>query len=307
MLEYRKDEGKDALLIFSTDRAKRPVVYGEKKPSCPFCKGAESTTPPTTFALPNEGEWKVRCFRNLYAIVKPEGSYRENVFPTPGFGDHEVIVETPNHAEFFQNLSDEQMELVLKAYQNRLTGLAKEPGMKYVLLFKNHGRAAGASIEHEHAQIMSMPFVPPLMQKEVEYASRFSKQHSGACFYCGLLKSEGQTNKVLENDSFVAFCPSFARFPLEFWLLPKRHLKSMLEFEGKEGKDFMKMLREMIGRLYKSTSDYIVAFHNAPAGADFHFHAEVYPRTSVWGGVELGGGLLVNSKDEKQGMEALKG
>lgn len=305
VVEYRKDDGKGQLIVFSTERGKRPVVYGEKKPACPFCKGNEGLTPPTTFVLPEEKDWKVRCFRNLFAIVKPEGQFKAGAFPAAGYGDHEIVVETDNHTEFFQNLEEEQLMLVLKAYKHRLAELALTKGIKYVLLFKNHGRAAGASIEHEHAQVIALPFVPPLVASEAEHAAKFARE-TGECYHCMLLEGEAKRNKVVQNDSFVAFCPSFARFPMEFWIMPRKHRRSLLELSSAEGRDLMLILRDMIARLYANSSDYVVAFHNAPDGSDMHFHIEVYPRTSVWGGVELGGGLIVNSKDEKQALEALR-
>jgi UDPglucose--hexose-1-phosphate uridylyltransferase len=310
VLEYRRDEGKDALIVFSTERAKRPVVRGEKEEkACPFCKGSERLTPPTTFALPGEKDWRVRSFRNLFAIVKPEGQFRKGRFPTAGYGEHEVIVETPNHGELFQSFDEKQLALVFKAYKHRLAELALADGVEYVTLFKNHGAAAGASIEHEHAQVLGLPFVPPLLAKEAEHADRYQEER-GACYHCLLLEGEGKRNQVLQNTSFRAFCPSVARFPMEFWLVPRQHKGSMLEFTDREAKDFMLLLRETLARLQPHHADYVVAFHNAPAGSKLHFHAEVYPRRGaphVWAGLELGSGVIVNSRDEREAAQLLRG
>ncbi len=304
VLEFREDPTKGTRVIFSTERARRPMVFGEEeKKKCPFCRGSEAMTPPTTFARPNAFEWRVRCFRNAFPLLSPKQPFQGLV--GPAFGDHEVIVETNEHGALFQDLSAEQSALVMEAYKHRFRTLGAREGIKCVYLFKNHGRAAGASIEHEHAQIVALPFVPELIERELAAFDEFSGKE-GKCFYCTLLESEGE-NLLDENNSFHALCPSFARFPAETWLVAKRHFGTMLDFNETEEKDFMALLASCVKKIYeKQGHDYVVAFHNAPAGTEFHFHAEIYPRTNVWAGLELGAGLVVNTKSEKDALKELK-
>ena len=283
---FREDETKGVVVAALPSRAKRPTVY--KKRGCPFCPGNESLTPPTTFALPSEKDWRTRCFENAFPIMKGTN------------GRHEVIVETPRHNKLFQDLGDKQLGLVFETYKNRFLALQKNKD--FVFLFKNHGRASGASIEHEHSQIISLPFVPDLTQKELAFFAAF-KRKRGKCFYCTLAKRE---RVLLKTKHFAVVVPRFARFPCETWVVPKKCVNSFTEFSEAEALDFMRVLRDVVRRVYGYAKDYTIAFHNAPRGARFHFHAEIYPRPNVWGGIELGTGLIINPKDGKQALKTLK-
>ena len=136
MIEFRQDPLKKTIVIISGARAKRPFVFDVPKGSCFFCKGMEFTTPPTTFALPDEKNWKVRCFRNAFPILSQEEKFvehevgeREYYYAT-GFGEHEVIVESDDHAKLFQQLSDDELKNVWKAYCNRFEALSTNPEIK---------------------------------------------------------------------------------------------------------------------------------------------------------------------------------
>lgn len=303
-LEFRREPTKGLVVLVASRRAKRPTVFG-KKVSCPFDKGSEHATPPTKYALPNAKAWKVRAFDNLFHLVAPtayapfKGRQR-----APAYGEHEVIVETELHEKLYQDFTPEELARVFEAYRNRLEAMGKRRHVEYVLLFKNHGRNAGASIEHEHAQLVSFPFVPDVLEKEAE-ASREFAEKNGSCLFCGLLRKE-KANVLAENASFAALCPSFARFAFEVWIVPKRHVKGIREFSGKESELFMQLMRDCIRKVYNVAKDYNVAFHESPHSADLHFHAEIYPRTGHWAGVEYGAGVIVNSKAGQEALEGLK-
>lgn len=307
VLEFREDPSKGGIVIVANERAKRPEIFGTAL--CPFCKGAESTTPPATLALPSEADWKVRSFRNLFAVLKPEGKYEaktesDEFWRSRAFGDHEVLVETDVHGKLFQEFSQEELALVFKMYKSRMIALSAAEGVRYAFLFKNHGRLAGASIEHEHAQMIALPFIPPAVQNEVDSFEEHKDKHC-SCLYCDLLRREKE-NYLFESENFAAMCPSFSRFPFEIWIMPKDHRNSMAEFNDSFGLEFVKLLQDCVKALYKVSKDYNVVFHNAPDGTDLHFHAEIYPRSNVWAGIELGAGLIVNIKTEKEAIAALK-
>ncbi|MFA6048409.1 MAG: DUF4931 domain-containing protein [Candidatus Micrarchaeia archaeon] len=307
VLEFREDPSKGDVVIVANERAKRPEVFGTAL--CPFCKGAENTTPPTTFALPSEGDWKVRTFRNLFAVLKPEGKFTpneggESFWRSQGVGDHEIIVETETHGKLLQEFSYDELSMVFKAYKNRYVELSAREGVRCTFLFKNHGRLAGASIDHEHSQIIALPFIPPIIQREIDRAEDHRQKH-GDCLYCDLLSREKE-NTLFENNSFTAICPSFSRFPFEIWIIPKEHKNTLAEFGNDEGLEFMRLLQDCVKALSKVSKDYNVVYHSAPDGTDLHFHAEIYPRANVWAGIELGTGLLVNIKTEKEALAALK-
>ncbi len=288
VLEFRFDATKDITIISSSKRSQRPIVYSEKV-FCPFDKGSEKSTPPTSFSTP-ENDWKVRCFENLYPVLKKEGEFKkgEGFWRSSAVGMHEVIVETDEHGKLFQDLPEDQLNLILQAYKNRFKRFSENN--EYAFLFKNHGKGSGASIDHEHSQIIGLPFVPEIIEKESDYRGK-------ECFFC----NPGEP--VFETDYFKVIAPPFARFPLEVWVIPKRHVKTFLDLTEREGMDLMLVLNKIISKEYEKAKDYTIAFHSGPKNKDFHFHVEFYPRPNVWGGIELGTGVIINTKTEEDVKE----
>ncbi len=178
--------------------------------------------------------------------------------------------------------------------------LEKKKGVKCVFLFKNHGPKGGASIDHEHAQITALPFVPPLLQAEAD-----AQKKSKRCMFCQLAREEKYV--LARNRFFTAVCPPYARFPYEVWIIPHTHHRDFLGFTGEEDREFMHMLSLVLKRVTHVSPDYNIAFHQSWPGASLHFHIEIYPRSpSTWAGFELGTGVIVNSHDEKDALASLK-
>ncbi|HLC47832.1 MAG TPA: DUF4931 domain-containing protein [Candidatus Norongarragalinales archaeon] len=305
VLEFRRDSTKDSLVLIANERGKRPVVYG-MQPACPFCKGGEANTPPTRYALPSDKDWRVRAFDNVFALVGTEGKYIEINSINPAsyaYGRHEVIVESDVHEELFHELGELQLKFAFNVYKHRFEELMADECAKYVHLFKNHGRNAGASIEHEHSQILSFPFVPELIGKEVKNLQESEKK--GKCLICELLSKEAD-NILIDNDYFSAICPSFSRFANEIWIVPKAHLSSIADLTEAQGLHMMRLLKECIRRVHFIVKDYNIVYHNAPKGMESHFHVEIYPRSGYWAGVELGTGVIVNQKSEKDALQTLR-
>lgn len=311
MPEYRLEPTKQEIVVVAAKRAKRPTVFGKGSAACPFCPGSEHLTPPTTFSLPaGSKKWKVRCFRNAFPILDAHAKFSppKSAFSwkSQAFGEHEVIVETEEHGKLFQNLDERQLMLVFEAYENRFLELSKIKGIDCVFLFKNHGKAGGASIEHEHAQIVALPFLPPVILREMAFSSLYQQEH-GKCFFCEIKKHEKRV--LFENRHFVAVRPSFARFPYEFWLIPKRHVYCFPQLNAVEAKAFMKSLVECVKMVFNVATDYNILFHNSPKEGlgGLHFHCEIIPRTNVWAGLELGTGVIVDSRSAEQALQELSG
>lgn len=297
------EQTKGALIIAAAVRKKRPHHFAASRPSgCPFCPGREKETPPAIFQWP-KGKWRVRGFENKFPFLNPALHFDPTLAGSPAFGKHEVIVETPSHGENFENLTKEQLELVFKAYSNRFSALANMPGIEYVFLFRNHGKEAGATIAHEHAQIAALPFVPELPDREMEHFEQHRRE-TGKCFYCELAGKK--QNKIFENRDFICLRPEFARFALESWIIPKRHSADFTTLDRRGVDNFMAALKEITRRLKKSTENYNVVFHCSGKRRKIHWHVEVYPKTDVLAGVELGAGIIVNPLGEKDAVKALR-
>ncbi|MBU1197214.1 DUF4931 domain-containing protein [Candidatus Micrarchaeota archaeon] len=292
--EFRKEQTKNMVVLVASGRSKRPRVFG-KKAACPFCRGAEHTTPPTTFALPNPAQWNVRAFRNAFGLVSPQTYRPFRNGRAPAYGEHEVIVENDEHGRYFPSFSSQELARVYEAYAHRYHALKKRKHVKHVLLFKNHGRKAGASIEHEHAQIISLPFVPQLVENETRHAGHLIRK----------IKEEKQ-NVVFENDWAYVWCPSFSRFSYEMWIVPKKNVPSLMDYAERESRVLMKTLQQCIRKLETISDSYNVLFFESPKRTPLQAHVELFPRRSDWAGLELGGGIIVNSKEPREAARELR-
>ncbi|MFA4946461.1 MAG: hypothetical protein WC607_02900 [Candidatus Micrarchaeia archaeon] len=292
MNEIVRDDAKGVDVIVAEDREKRPHLKGRE--GCIFCRGSEDRTPPTLAAYPNEKEWRVRRFRNAFPALSPSTkkfAWRRN--RAPAIGAHDVIVETEKHSQSFQDFSRGHLELVWEAYRDAFAEHAEHRGTKFVFLMRNRGLSAGASIPHEHAQILSLPFVPRYIAGEM----RAKK--------CGFCKPEKIGKLLFERKGFACVLPFAPRFPCESWIIPKRHARVLTDLTDCEGVAFLEALQEALKRTSVYTEEYNVAFHCAPRGGDLHLHAEIYPRKNIWAAVEYGTGLVLNPVGTKQALKIL--
>jgi len=289
------DPTKGQVVIVAGKRAKRPRLFSKAKPSCPFCKGSEHATPPTRFALPDAKNWSTRVFENAFPALKPQGRFEK--IPGPAFGEHEVIVETPSHGELFQDFGEGHLRMVFKTYVERMKKLRERKGVERVLLMKNHGLAGGASIPHEHAQLFSFPFKPPLLSNEEWFYASF-KTAKGKCYYCSFASTQP---KVWENSFAAVVAPEFGRFGYELWVIPKKHVSRLEDLSVSEGVLLLKAIQQCVKKTYAIADSYNFVFHETG-----HLHVEFYPRKSVWAGVELGAGVIINSHAQKDVLSELK-
>ena len=171
MPELRRDPILGRWIIVSSDRIHRPSDFPRRPQGrtsggfCPFCPGNEYTTPGEIMAYregaspPNGPGWSLRVVPNKYPALRIEGNLETTgdlLFQkSDGIGAHEVIIETPDHEMTLATLSVEAVEGLLRAFESRLTDLAGDQRLKYVLIFKNKGPASGATLEHSHSQLIS--------------------------------------------------------------------------------------------------------------------------------------------------------
>ena len=290
---------------------------------CPFCGGHEHLTPPETWALrpeggpPDSGGWKVRSVPNKFPVLA-HGPDRDVADPleqtrgepdllaaAPATGDHEVIVHGPQHVTTMEELDPEHFQLALRGWRERL---AAHSGAAWVHVMVNSGKAAGASLEHTHAQVYALPFVPPIAARERE---RFTAHHvhtEGSCLLCDLLKEEVRLRDrvVAVDDHAVLIAPYASRTPYELQLVPRRHATSFVDAEAVE----VALLREGLLRLERalgSAPPLNMWLRTAPSGADhYHWRIDVVPRLTQLAGLELGAGLGVNVQPPEQAAADLR-
>jgi UDPglucose--hexose-1-phosphate uridylyltransferase len=328
MPELRKDPIIGRWVIISTERGKRPsdfVIEPEKKKGgfCPFCAGNEDKTPPEVLAYrkpgtaPNTPGWWVRVVSNKYPALRVEGDLHrrgEGIFDLMnGVGAHEVIIETPEHDKDLVDLPVEHIMDVLWAYHDRIVDLKRDDRLKYILIFKNHGSAAGASLEHTHSQLIATPIIPKRVVEEMEGYERYY-EYKERCIYCDIIRQETENRKriVTENEAFVSWEPFAPRFPFETWILPKRHA---LRFEEPKKDDYLyfaRILKETLQRLKKALSNppYNFIIHNSPLQdteeGELHWHMEIIPKLTKVAGFEWGSGFYINTTPPEDAAQFLR-
>lgn len=328
MPELRKDPIIDRWVIISTKRGKRPhdfVIEPEvtKGGFCPFDPGNEHTTPPEVMAYrdpgtaPNTPGWRLRVVQNKFPALVIEGDpmrQGEGMFDKMnGIGTHEVIIETPEHRLTLTTISLEGFVEVLKAYRDRSLALAQDPRFRYVLVFKNQGRAAGASLEHSHSQLICLPIVPELVQEELS-GGKFYYNYKERCVFCDLIRQElqQQVRVVLENQEFVAICPFAPRSPFEVWILPKAHQSSYVSLQEESFPLLAEIFSQTLKRLEKSLgkAPYNFILHTAPLGEPelpyYHWHFEIMPKLTLMAGFEWGSGFFINPTPPEDAAQYLR-
>lgn len=311
MPELRKDPVTSRWVIISTERGKRPSDFGteperERVGFCPFCPGNESKTPPEVLAYrPNGGGWNLRVVPNKFPALQIEGDLNRQgdgmYDKMNGIGAHEVVIETPDHAATWASLSERGLEDVLWAFHDRVLDLKKDQRFRYILIFRNSGRAAGASLEHPHSQLIATPIIPKRVREELDGAKEYF-EYKERCVFCDIVRQElSQGTRVIsENDDFVAIAPFASRFPFETWILPKAHDPLFEDAQKHEYVNLSKLLRDFFLRVERVLMNppYNLILHSSPLretdGRFYHWHIEVMPKLTHVAGFEWGSGFYIN-------------
>lgn len=280
---------------------------------CPFCPGNEQMTPPEVDADRDSGSgadtsgWQTRTVPNKFPALKvePKKDYmEETIFQRQaGLGSHEVIIETPDHRRQLVDLSQEEFEKVLRVYRRRFIFLSKDRRFKYILIFKNHGISAGASLEHPHTQLICLPLVPKVISEELEFTQKYFYQNK-QCIFCAAIEREQNDSPrlVSENSDFLAFCPLDSRFPFEIKVIPKEHSSDFSRISNRQIEKFSSILKDLLIKLKRSFSDISYNFwiHSHPVNTaednkdSYHWYLELLPKLGEITGFELATGSYLN-------------
>jgi len=291
--------------------------------TCPFCPGNEAMTPPEVYAerpsggQPNGPGWTLRVVPNKFPALQIEGDLQRRgigIFDmSRGVGAHEVIVESTNHQWQLADLDAPDIARTLHAYQLRSRELRGDQRLKYVLIFKNHGVAAGASLEHTHSQLIALPVVPIRVADELNGCAQHF-EYRDRCAYCDVLHQELEARErvVCETSAFAVFAPYVSRFPYELCILPKFHRADFLLVPDDELQDLARALREALRRLRSALKNpaYNFILHTAPIEEgnreDYHWHFELMPTLRQVAGFEWGTGFYINPTPPELAAEDLR-
>ncbi|MGQ0812067.1 MAG: galactose-1-phosphate uridylyltransferase [Nitrospiraceae bacterium] len=330
MPDLRRDPVMGRWVIISTERAGRPQDFFRGQRSehfsttlCPFCPGQERLTPKEILAYrpqagePNSPGWTIRVVPNKFPALQVEGDLdREGVGlfdRMNGIGAHEVIIETPHHKDGLADMPAKRIEDILWAYRDRITDLKKDHRFRYILVFKNHGAAAGATLEHTHSQLIALPIVPTSVVAEIE-GCRVHFQQKERCIYCDIIRQElGEGIRVVaENTEFLCVTPFAPRFPFEMWILPKRHASRFEESQKAQFEFLAPILSESLRRMDRvlSRPAYNFILHSSPLHEQtsdyYHWHLELIPKLTQVAGFEWGTGFYINPVSPEESAKFLR-
>lgn len=327
MPELRRDPILGRWVIIAVERGKRPsdfVAAPKKKKGgfCPFCPGNEYTTPKEIAAVrrdgskPNEPGWTLRVMSNKFPALQMEGILEkrgEGLYDKMnGVGAHEVIVETPDHELTLSTISIEAFEDVLWAYHMRLTELKKDKRFRYVLIFKNEGESAGASLEHPHSQLIALPIVPRTVKDEIAGARRHFENRD-RCLFCDIVYQEISAAKriVHQTDNYIAIVPFAPRSPFETWIMPKEHYSAFSPI-GDSFKELAEIFQRVLRQMDEifDVPDYNFVLHTSPFKEEeneyYHWHIELMPKLTKVAGFEWGSGFYINPTPPEAAAEFLR-
>jgi len=327
MPELRRDPVTGRWVIIAGDRAKRPQDFIRQPVEiathfCPFCPGNEANTPPEILAYRNGSErntqgWSLRVVPNKFPALEVERDLdrqADGIYDRMnGTGAHEVIIESPEHAHTFATMPPQQIEKVLHAFRERVLDLRNDHRLKYAMIFKNHGEAAGATMEHGHSQLIALPVVPRAVVEELK-GSRDYFLIKDRCIFCDITRQEikDQVRMVQETAQFVVISPYAARFPFETWIVPRKHNSG---FENAPPESFAELaaaiqsLAAKLDRVLDKPS-YNMVLHTAPLRDQptdhYHWHLEFIPKLTKAGGFEWGTGFYINPTSPEEAAKYLK-
>ena len=276
---------------------------------------------------PNQPGWQVRVVPNKFPALRIEGNLDRRGLGVHdrmnGVGAHEVIIETPKHDLNMCDMPAADLEKVILVWRDRLVDLVRDQRFKYILIFRNYGAAAGASLSHPHSQLIATPVTPLTLTGELTSAKEHY-QEKERCLFCDLIQQELESGErvVLCNDQFVAITPFASRFPFEIFLAPRYHHHNFAEISDSMVYHLARALKEVLLRIRRCLNDppYNFLIHTIPnvkvrpkrmsywdtIEVDFHWHIEIMPRLTGIAGFEWGTGFYINPTAPEEAAKYLR-
>lgn len=308
-------------VVISPERSSRPEDYvmaaAPKRgipQDCPFCINnndaykfsiKESETE-NIYVIPN----KFPAFTENDSVIDEGDGFYQN---TKSIGGHEVIVIKKHEQEIYSDGKKIMNELI-GVYKNRYKYYGQNPTIDYTMIIHNHGPEAAASIEHPHSQLFASEIVPSYVEKEL-IGSKHYYFNNNTCVFCDMIHLEKKNRQriIYENDEFTAFTFFAARFPFEIWILPKNHQSNFENISFKTQENFADAMHKVINKLNKALNFppfnywiHTLPHHRQDMANAYHWHMEIAPRVSKFGGYELGSGMVIDVVSPETAAEFLK-
>jgi UDPglucose--hexose-1-phosphate uridylyltransferase len=311
--------------------------------NCPFCEGREGRTPPEVFATRQGGGeadspgWTTRVVPNLYPalasdadlgsgqgassaarageagafasagdpLLESRRSGEPDLFSSrPATGTHEVLINAPEHVTAMHELSAEQFAAAVATWRARMRAHA---GASYVQLIVNEGGGAGASLEHSHAQLYALDFVPAAVARERERVGAYAERTAGGGLLSEILVEEMRRKErlVAIDDEAALICPWASRSPFELRVIPRSGAASFAEDDG--GAAMIHTALRLLAERFGSSPELNLWVRTAPHGAEhFDWHVDIAPRLSIKASFEFATGVDINTYPPERAASDLR-
>jgi len=309
--EIRKDYIQEKYVIIAPKRSRRPHdvekpkrVQPVKKAECVFCpqriNQAGKVLLTINETIESNEPWAIKVLANKFPSV--------SINNPEAYGQQEVVVETPDHKKEIEDLPVKRIAEILNVYSQRTKIISQDKKIDYILIFKNDGGPAGASLQHAHSQIFATEFLPPHLKDKSQRVQAYKLKNNGRCVYCDVIKKEAKgPREVLEDKNMIAFCPWAPIHNYEVWLMPKRHIDNITQLTQSERLSFAEILKKILKKIDQLGLPYNYYFHQVIHDQDQHLYMKITPRGSVWAGVEIGSGLIINPVSPEEAAKFYRG
>lgn len=289
--EIREDYVHDRQVIIAPGRAKRPHETSE--PSTKAGPVHDTFSPENLrgtkalLTVGGEKHWQIKVIKNIYPVVTPDNPR--------AYGYQEVVVETPKYGVELSTLPVKHIANLLRVYGRRTKALQRDKNIRYILIFKNNGGRAGASINHAHSQIFASQYVPPHIIVRRERGEEYRIQHNRD-YYSDLLIQEERGPRWIASGSHVcALAPYASLYNYEAWIMPWRRVDNVSLLNPGELREMASYLKTILLKVGELGLPYNFYLHQVVGDRREHMYLRVAPRRDVWAGVELGSRLVVNA------------
>ncbi|MGD9912331.1 galactose-1-phosphate uridylyltransferase [Methanothrix sp.] len=299
------------------ERARRPTDFIRAKEmraskECPFCPGNEEMTPKAVAVYRDDGVfvdgetrirgWWARCIPNMYPAMVPDpDAPTPEWMAMPARGGHEVIIESPDHESSPAIFDDEKIIRMIRVYADRYR-YHTDRGSSYVSIFKNWGREAGASLSHTHTQLIALPMIPPLLMREVSAISSMP-----SCPYCNIAEREASSERLIFREGvWICIAPFYSQTPYEMWILPCKHISSILEMSDSMRLELGRSMKKALQRLSVLLNDPPYNYMIFQMSSNYHLNIRIQPAISKIAGFEKNTGIYINPVSPEQAASELR-
>ena len=281
-------------VLVSPHRAKRPwqgqneALTVEERPAydktCYLCAGNTRINGEV-----NPKYEDVFVFTNDFAALQndsPEFSVEDELLVAKSeTGICKVICFSPDHSKSLADMSLNEIQKVVLAWQKEYKGLAENPNINYVQIFENKGAVMGCSNPHPHGQIWSQSTLPNEVDKKNKHQLNYYNKNNTSLLGDYLaLELERQERIIFENDGFVVLVPFWAVWPFEAMIVPKKQQANILEMNNDETLQYgeaISVITKAYDKLFNTSFPYSSGIHQAPTDGKSHdewqMHFVFYP------------------------------